>query len=239
MDLHDSSDCPEPRLPLFARDLPSVQLHRNPAADTGRADDIRMLSALLSASSDSTAAAPLANALLQKFRTAPRVLAAPPDRLRRVAGIAESHVTLIKTAEALAKRHARAALPDTVNPVLDAYTKVIDYCRTLTAHRDVEELHLLHLDTKNRLIANERHQRGTIAHTPAYPREICLRVLDVGSSALVIVHNHPSGVSDPSQADIDLTNRVRDALKLIGTALHDHLILTPSEAFSFRDKGLL
>ena len=86
---------------------------------------------------------------------------------------------------------------------------------------------------------DELHQTGTVNHTPAYPREICIRALEVNAAALVVIHNHPGGDPSPSQADVDMTNRIRDALKLIEVALHDHIIVTPGAAFSFREKGLL
>lgn len=245
MQLDDTELPLDPAMPLFAAppDLstPRARPLRQLIVDAGAAslDDEDLIALLLAGLEPPPAARRLAAALITAFRTAPRVLAAPPGRLRQVAGIANSHAAIIKASEALATRHARASLPVTVNPVLDNYDRVIQYCRTLGAHQPVEELHLLHLDAKNRLIADERHQRGTVAHTPAYPREICVRALEVGASALIIFHNHPSDSADPSRADIAMTNTIRDALKLIGVTLHDHLIVTASDAFSFRGKGLL
>ena len=162
-----------------------------------------------------------------------------PDTLRAVAGLGEAAVAAIKTAEALGIRLARTELPARFHPQLATYEKVIDYCRTLTAHREVEELHLLFLDNRNALIRDERHQRGTLNHTPAYPREICIRALEVGAAALVILHNHPSGDPTPSRSDVEMTNRIRDALKPIDVTLHDHVVVTAGAAFSFREKGLI
>ena len=103
----------------------------------------------------------------------------------------------------------------------------------------MEELHILFLNSRNRLIRDERHSSGTVSHTPAYPREICVRALEVNAAALILVHDHPSGEPSPSRSDIDMTNRIRDAAKLIDVALHDHIVVTPTDAFSFRENGLL
>ena len=202
-------------------------------------DDREILQLLLAGSHSAAVAEDLAGFLLDTFGSPARVLAARPDRLRAIAGLGEAAVAAIKTAEALGIRLARAELPDRFHPQLATYEKVIDYCRALAGHRDVEELHVLFLNSRNALLHDECHQRGTLNHTPAYPREICVRALEVGAAALVILHNHPSGYPTPSRADVDMTNRIRDALKPIDVALHDHVIVTPSDAFSFKDKGLL
>ena len=126
-----------------------------------------------------------------------------------------------------------------VRPAFASYDKVIAYCRTLAGHREVEQFHLLFLDRKNRLIADELHQQGSVCHTPAYPREICIRALELQASAIVAVHAHPSGDPEPSRADIDMTGRIRDALKTVGVTLLDHVIVTPTASASFRTRGLL
>ena len=202
-------------------------------------DNDELLQLLLSGSHSDADARGLARILLDTFGTPARVLAARPDTLRTVAGLGEAGVCALKTAEALGIRLARAALPDSFHPQLDTYEKVIDYCRALAAHRDVEELHILFLDAKNRLMRDHVHQRGTVDHTPAYPRQICVRALELQAAALVLVHNHPAGDPCPSRADVEMTNRVRDALKLIDVALHDHIVVAPGDAFSFKQKGLL
>ena len=157
----------------------------------------------------------------------------------RLPDLTRAHLILIKTAETLANRHARASLPDDLRPDARQLHQGHRLLPNPGRPRSVEEFHLLHLDIKNRLIRDEIHQRGTINHTPVYTREVCLRALDIGSSAMIVLHNHPSGCSDPSRADVATTERLRDALKLIEVTLHDHLILTPSDDYSFREKGLL
>ena len=202
-------------------------------------DDRDLLELLLSGCCPARDARALAETLLDVFGTASCILAARPERLRTVPGLSDTGVALIKTAEALGIRLARAEVPNEVRPSFDNYRKVLDYCRTLAGHREVEEFHLLLLDRRNRLLRNELHQRGTVTHTPAYPREICIRCLETRATAILLLHNHPSGSLVPSQADIDMTRRIRDALKPIEVTVHDHVIVTSSDAFSFRDQGLL
>ena len=202
-------------------------------------DDRELLQLLLAGSHSAAEAHHLAGVLMHTFRSTPRVLAARTDTLRAVAGLGEAGIAAIKTAEALGIRMAKAALPDTFHPQLATYEKVVEYCRTLAGHRDVEEFRAIYLDTKNRLIRDERHSSGTINHTPVYPRQVCVRALEVGAAALVVLHQHPSNDPTPSRADVEMTNRLRDALKTIDVDLHDHIIVTPEAAFSFREKGLL
>ena len=202
-------------------------------------DDRELLQLLLAGSHSAAEAERLATVLLDTFGTPARVLAARTDTLRTVAGLGEAGIAAVKTAEALGIAMARAALPETFHPQLATYEKVVEYCRTLAAHRDVEEFRALYLDTKNRLIRDELLQTGTVNHTPVYPRQVCVRALEVGATALVVLHPHPSGDPTPSRADVEMTNRLRDALKTIGVDLHDHIVVAPGDAFSFRQKGLL
>ena len=202
-------------------------------------DDRDLLELLLSGRRRASDACTIAADLLEIFGTAPRVLAARPDRLRTVPGLTGDAIAALKAAEALGIRMAREEMPDTVRPTFGNYRKVIDYCRTLAGHRQTEAFHLLFVDRRNRLIADELHQNGTVSHTPAYPREICIRALELQATALIAVHNHPTSDPSPSKADIDTTRRIRDALKTIEVTLLDHVIVTSGEAFSFREKGLL
>jgi len=201
--------------------------------------DQELLQLLLAGSHPAAQASHLATVLLDTFGSPTRVLAARPDTLRTVAGLGEAGIAAVKTAEALGIGMARAALPETFHPQLATYEKVVEYCRTLAAHRDVEEFRALYLDTKNRLIRDELLQTGTINHTPVYPRQVCVRALEVGAAALIVLHPHPSGDPTPSRADVEMTARLRDALKTIDIDLHDHIVVTSGAAFSFREKGLL
>ena len=202
-------------------------------------DDRELLQLLLSGCRPAEDAGALAAGILAVFGTAPRALAARPDRLRAVPGLSEDAVAALKTAEALGIRMAREHVPQTVGPTFGKYDKVIEYCRTLAGHREVEQFHMLYLDRRNRLLADRLHQQGTVSHTPVYPREICIRCLELQASAVIAMHAHPSGDPEPSRADIDMTNRLKSALKTIDVTLLDHVIVTPTDSLSFRARGLL
>ncbi len=202
-------------------------------------DDRELLELLLSGRPSVDDAGALAASLLDTFGSAPRALAARPDRLRSVPDLSEDAIAVLKAAEALGIRMAREEVPDAVRPSFGSYDKVIEYCRTLAGHREVEEFRVLYLNRKNRLIADELLQRGTVCHTPVYPREICLRCLELQASAIIALHDHPSGCPEASRADIEMTGRLRDALKTIDVTLLDHVIVTPTGSVSFQARGLL
>ena len=249
MSPHERSGPGFDNMPLF--DMPAPPASVREAAQRRRlqsrflragpeaVDDRDLLELLLSGSRAVPDAGALAAGLLEVFGTAPRVLAARPDRLRAVPGLSRDAIAALKAAEALGIRMAREEVPDAVRPSFGSYDKVIEYCRTLSGHREVEEFRVLYLNRKNRLIADELHQRGTVCHTPVYPREICVRALELQASALIALHDHPSGDPEASRADIDMTGRLRDSLKTIGVTLLDHIIVTPSGSLSFQTRGLL
>ncbi len=236
-------------MPLY--DMPAAPASTRQAADRRRlqhrflragreaVDDRDLLELLLSGRPSVDDAGALAASLLDTFGTAPRALAARPDRLRTVSGLSEDAVAALKAAEALGIRMARADVPDTVRPSFGSYDKVIEYCRTLAGHREIEEFRVLYLNRKNRLIADECLQKGSVCHTPVYPREICIRCLELQASAVIALHPHPSGCPEASRADIDMTGRLRDALKTIEVTLLDHVIVTPTGSVSFQARGLL
>ena len=230
-----------PAAPASIRQAASRRRLRARFLRAGReaADDRDLLELLLSGRPSADDAGALAASVLDTFGTAPRALAARPDRLRSVPGLPEDAIAALKAAEALGIRMARAEIPRTVRPSLGSYDKVIEYCRTLAGHREVEEFHVLYLNRRNLLIADECLQKGSVCHAPVYPREICVRALELQASTVVAVHDHPSGSPDPSRADIDVTNRIRDALKTIEVTLLDHVIVTPSGSVSFQARGLL
>ena len=202
-------------------------------------DDRDLLELLLSGRRAVDDAGVLAGSLLDMFGAAPRVLAARPDRLRTVPGLSENAIAALKAAEALGIRMAREDVPETVRPSLASYDKVIEYCRTLAGHREVEAFRILYLNRKNRLLSDECIQKGSVCHAPVYPREVCVRCLELQASAIIALHNHPSHCPEPSRADINMTKRIKDALKTIEVTLLDHLIVTPTGAVSFQSRGLL
>jgi len=180
---------------------------------------------------------PLARALLDRFGDFNRVLSAPPERLRDVNGVGEAVITELKIVEAAAQRLARSKVLNT--HAISSWDSLLDYCHTTMAHRDIEQFRVLYLDRKNILIADEEQAKGTVDHVPVYPREVAKRALELNASALILVHNHPSGDPTPSQADIEMTNQIDTACGALGLTLHDHLIIGKSREVSFKAEGLL
>jgi len=180
---------------------------------------------------------PLARQLIDTFGDFNRVISASPARLMAVPGVGEAVVLELKLVEAAAQRLMRAKILH--RPVLTSWDDLLDYCRTVMAHRETEQFRILYLDRKNVLIADEEQASGTIDHVPVYPREVIKRALELNASALILVHNHPSGDPTPSQADISMTVQVQDAAQVMGITLHDHLIIGKSREISFRQMGYL
>lgn len=180
---------------------------------------------------------PLAKALIERFGSLGAVLTAAPHDLQKVTGMGEASAAALKIAAEAGRRLAREEVID--RPVLSSWDKLLKYCRTALGHEKVERFHLLFLDRKNVLIADEVQQRGTVDHTPVYPREVVKRALELSASALIMVHNHPSGDPTPSRADIAMTQEVKEAAEKLGIAVHDHVIISKSGHNSFRSLGLL
>jgi len=156
---------------------------------------------------------PLAKTLLDKFGSFAEAISAPPERLKEVGGLGDAAV------QRLAKGQLRK------RPVLSSWSSVLDYCRTAQAFSEKEQFRILFLDKRNQLIADEVQQQGTIDHTPVYPREVVKRALELSATAIILVHNHPSGDPTPSSADIEMTRQVASIAKPLGVALHDHIIV--------------
>ena len=180
---------------------------------------------------------PLAKDLLQRFGTLGAVLSASAESLRAVPGMGEASVATLKAVREAGLRLIRAEVRE--RPVISSWQRLLDYCTATAGFAEVEEFHVLFLDRKNALIADERQQRGTIDHTPVYPREVVKRALELGASAIIMVHNHPSGDPTPSRADIEMTREVQKAAAALGLALHDHVVLGRGRHASFRTLGLL
>jgi len=180
---------------------------------------------------------PLAKDLLKRFGSLAGVLSAEADSLRAVPGMGEASVATLKAVREAGLRLIRADVAK--RPVLSSWQQLLDYCTAAAGFAEVEEFRLLFLDRKNALIADERQQRGTIDHTPVYPREVVKRALELGASALIMVHNHPSGDPTPSRADIEMTREVQKAAATLGLTLHDHIILARGRHASLRSLGLI
>ena len=180
---------------------------------------------------------PLSHALIKRFGDFNRVISAPAALLTEVKGVGDAVITELKIIEAAAHRLARARVMQ--QTVISSWDAVLDYCHTTMAHRETEQFRVLFLDRKNTLIADEQQAKGTVDHVPVYPREIVKRALELNASALILVHNHPSGDPTPSQSDIDMTAQVQAACSALNLVLHDHLIIGKSQELSFRAKGYL
>lgn len=180
---------------------------------------------------------PLAKDLLARFGGFAAVMNADLSALTEVDGIKEGTATTLKLVEAAARRLAKTEMMD--RPVINSWERLVDYCRVNLAHLPRERLHLLFLDRKNAVIASETQGIGTVDHAPIYPREVARRALELNASAVIMVHNHPSGDPCPSSADIEATRKVAEALKAIGVTLHDHLIVGRTGHSSLKNAGLM
>ncbi|SNY94204.1 DNA repair protein RadC [Cohaesibacter sp. ES.047] len=180
---------------------------------------------------------PVAKALLDRFGSFAEVLSAPDRLLMEIPGIGQSVVTELKLVQAAAFKFTSDQVKN--RPVLSSWNAVLDHCRTTMAYNDIEQFRVIFLDKKNKLIADEVQQTGTVDHTPVYIREVVKRALELSASAIIMVHNHPSGDPTPSRADIDMTKQVADAAEPLGVILHDHIIVARSGHVSFRSLGLI
>ncbi len=180
---------------------------------------------------------PLARALMDRFGDFNRVITAPIPRLKDINGVGEAVVTELKIVEAAAQRMARSRVMQ--SHVLSSWDALLDYCHTTMAHGETEQFRVIYLDRKNTVIADEEQAKGTVDHVPVYPREVAKRALELNASALILVHNHPSGDPTPSQADISMTDQINAACLALGLTLHDHLIIGKSTELSFRAEGYI
>ncbi len=180
---------------------------------------------------------PLAKALLKRFGTLSEVLAASRERLKEVEGVGDRVVDELKLIRAFAERTAGEVLRK--RPMLSSWSALLDYCRTAMAFEEREQFRILFLDKKNQLLADEVQQVGTVDHTPVYPREVIRRALELSATAIILVHNHPSGDPTPSRADISMTQTIVEVGKPLNIAVHDHLIIGREGHTSFRALGLI
>ncbi|WP_369837414.1 DNA repair protein RadC [Donghicola sp. XS_ASV15] len=180
---------------------------------------------------------PLARRLLDRFGDFNHVISAPSEHLKEIKGVGDAVVLELKIVEAAAHRLARSKVIQ--RPLLSSWQALIDYCHTAMAHRETEQFRVLYLDRKNVLIADEEQAKGTVDHVPVYPREVMKRALQLNASALILVHNHPSGDPSPSESDLRVTEQIDRAAQVLGLTLHDHIIIGKSCELSFRSEGYL
>jgi DNA repair protein RadC len=206
-------------------------------ADGGESfQDYELLEYLLTLAIPRRDTKPLAKALLEHFRSFAEVIGASPEALKKF-GLSEASIAALKIVDAAAIRMMRRQAID--RPVLSSWQKVLDYCHAAMARQPTEHFRVLFLDRKNKLIKDEVQQTGTVNHAPVYPREVMKRALELSASAIIMVHNHPSGDPAPSAADVAMTHEVRDVGSKLGVTLHDHLIIGREGHASLKALGLI
>lgn len=199
--------------------------------------DYEMLEMLLFLAIPRRDTKPIAKALLARFGSFAAVIAAEPRHLAEQEHVGDSAIAAMKLVQGAALRMMREEVR--AQPVLSNWQRLIDYLSAALARETVEQFRILFLDAKNRLLADEAQARGTVNHTPVYPREVVKRALEVQATALILVHNHPSGDPTPSRADIEMTAEIKSAAASLGIVVHDHLIIGNGKHLSFRREGLL
>jgi len=225
------------KLPSYIADHRQRLRARFMDGGAGAMPDYELLELLLFRAIPRQDVKPLARLLLDTFGDFGRVVSASPQRLSLVKGVGDAVIQDLKIVEAAAQRLMRSKVLH--RPILSSWDALLDYCHTAMAHRETEQFRILFLDRKNVLIADEEQAKGTVDHVPVYPREVVKRALELNASAIILVHNHPSGDPTPSQADISMTTQVQEAAQVLGVALHDHLIIGKSRELSFRSEGYL
>lgn len=180
---------------------------------------------------------PIAKTLIAEFGGLTGVFAADAESLMRVKDVGEGAVAAIRIAQVAAVRLLRDHVKE--RPVLASWQALLDYLRADMAHASIERVRVLHLNTRNMLIRDELMSEGSIDQAAVHVREVIRRAIDLGSAAIILVHNHPSGDPSPSKADIDLTRRIAEAGKLLGIAVHDHIIIGTQGHASLRAMGLI
>jgi DNA repair protein RadC len=207
------------------------------AGGAGAMPDYELLELTLFAAVPRKDVKPLAKSLIARFGSFAEVIAAPRARLAEIEGVGDAVIAQLKIVEAAAQRLARGKVIG--RPALSSWAALLDYCMAAMARSPTEEFRVLFLDRKNVLVADEVQTRGTVDHAPVYPREIVKRALEHGASAIILVHNHPSGDPTPSKADIDMTRDIAAAAKALHIAVHDHLVIGRAGHASFKSLGLL
>jgi DNA repair protein RadC len=180
---------------------------------------------------------PLAKELIAKFGSFPEVVNAPGERIAEVSGVGDSVITEMKLIRSAALRLMKGQVMD--RPVLGSWSAVLSYCRAAMGFETKEQFRILFLDKRNRIIADEVQQEGTVDHTPVYVREVVKRALELSATAIILVHNHPSGDPTPSRADIEMTLQIVESAKNLGITVHDHIIVGKEGHASFRGLSLI
>ncbi|MGB0935653.1 MAG: RadC family protein [Alphaproteobacteria bacterium] len=199
--------------------------------------DYELLELLLFGANPRGDVKPTAKELINTFGSITNVIYAQPKDLRKIKGMGDAAVAILKAIQQVSIRSLRSQAME--RPVLSSWDAVLNYCAAQMEHLTIEQLRLIFLDRKNQIICDEVQQTGTIDYTPIFPREVVKRSLDIGAAAFIMVHNHPSGDPTPSPADIDMTRKIRDVSERLGIHLHDHIIIGNGCYTSFKSEGLI
>jgi DNA repair protein RadC len=224
------------KLPSYVRDHRKRLRERFLAGGADAMPDYELLELVLFRAIPRQDVKPLARTLIDTFGDFNRVLSAPLAQLSGVKGVGDAVLLELKLVEAAAHRLSRSKVMQ--RHVLSNWDALLNYCHTTMAHRETEQFRILFLDTKNTVIADEEQAKGTVDHVPVYPREVVKRALELNASALILVHNHPSGDPTPSDADVQMTRQITNAAMALNITVHDHLIIGKSSETSFRSLGL-
>ncbi len=225
------------RLPSYIRDHRKRLRERFMKGGPDALPDYEMLELVLFRAIPRQDVKPLARRLLERFGTYNGVLSAPVATLKQMHQVGDAVIVELKIVEAAAHRLARSRVMK--RDVVSSWDALLDYCHTTMSHLDTEQFRILFLDRKNTVIADEEQSKGTVDHVPVYPREVIKRALELQASALILVHNHPSGDPTPSHEDRSMTRKIAEAAETLGIRLHDHLIIGKSAEVSFRAEGWL
>jgi DNA repair protein RadC len=226
-----------PRSPKSAEEHRARLRHRLLTAGPGALADHELLEIVLFLAVLRRDTKALAYALIERFGSYANVLAASPAALMKVDGVGESCAAMLKSVHAAAMRLAHAEIIG--RPILNNWDKLVAYLTTAMARDGIEQFRILFLDSKNRLLADEAQARGTVNHTPVYPREVVKRALELNATALILTQNHPSGDPTPSRDDIIMTRQIAAAAETVSIVIHDHIIIGNGAWISFRREGLL
>lgn len=207
------------------------------ASTKGSLPDYEILEIILFASHPRGDVKPLAKELIKKFGSLAKVFNAAPEDLLTVKGVSEAAIAQFRAIQEASERLLREEVAE--QPVLQSWKALLDYCRASMGHLKKEQFRILFLDRKNMLIADDLQEAGTVDQTPVYPREVVKRALQLEASSIILVHNHPSGDTKPSKADIAVTRQIEQALETVGIVLHDHLIVSAASHFSFKTNRII
>lgn len=199
--------------------------------------DYEILEMILFAASPRSDVKNLAKRIIHHCGSFSKAIKSEPSALRKIEGVTDAVISALKVVEVSAHRLLSEEIK--AQPVITSWNALLEYCILTMGHKQTEEFHLLFLNHKNALIADELQGVGTIDHAPVYPREVVRRALEIGATAIILVHNHPSGDVEPSKADIDMTRQIITAAHPLGVKVHDHIIVGANKTFSFKSRGLI